>query len=67
MSKNEHKQLRLNIIKNWKERFEGKNISKISKLSGLTRQTIYNARNGNTLPSARTINKIEEALNQINK
>jgi len=63
MSKNEDKQLRLNIIKNWKERFDDKNISKISKLSGLTRQTIYNTINGNTLPRARTINRIEEALN----
>ena len=64
MSKNEHKQLRLNIIKNWKERFEGKNIRKIALLAGVERQTIYNALNGNTLPSARTINKIEEALNE---
>lgn len=62
MNNNELKKLRLDIVAGWKRRLKGKNISQISKMAGITRASIYYAMRGETLPTCKTINKIEDAI-----
>jgi len=64
MRKNENLQLRLNTIKKWKERFKGRNITEIAEKAKVSRATIYYSINGDRIPNAGTINRIEEALNE---
>ena len=64
MKRQESLKLKLNTIKNWKERFIASDltISGVAKSVGVSRQTIHNAINGSRVPNVETINKIEELL-----
>lgn len=43
------------------------NISELSRKSGVSRTTIWNIQNGNFVASSATINKLEEALEELKK
>ena len=66
MKRSESLQLRLNVVKDWAKLFEGKNISKIAKRADVSRATIYYILNGDRIPSAATINKIQKAIDESN-
>jgi predicted transcriptional regulator len=65
MKRTEDLKTRLSIVKTWEQKMKDLklNPSKLAKLSGVHRQSIYTALKGETLPSFKTINKIEEILN----
>ncbi len=67
MNRIEYLNLRLRIVSQWKEKFKNRNISEVARLAGVSRLTIYNALNNKFLPNLKTINKIEEVLDEKSK
>jgi len=64
MNKIEETKFRLTTVGKWEKKikYSGMTISEISRKANICRGVIYNAIQGKTIPTVKTINKVEEVL-----